>query len=237
MFGYVGGLCARVSVCARLCVFIWCTDEMENPRKPGQGQRKWPVPPTKAPCGSLRASCLPISIQQTRLPPLIRMELIWPYCSFHGWLVCFSPHRRWFPDSHRSDLIFLFLCFDPRFCWGLCPLYQIQSQFFLSLPSWCLPESLSPWTRWPLSHAPPQPNLFGPLSVRPTSMTCPVFPSLSPLSPTQPLCLFKSRKYFPSSQKKYLHQKNKNTALWYQHVPPSLAWHNTRSLILPLPRV
>lgn len=96
---------------------------------------------------------------------------------------------------------------------SLFPLNQDESQVLLFLPLWCLQETHSYWTCWPISDALLLPNLFGPLSVRSESVTHPVLPFLSPLSPTQEL------QAFSFIWKIFLCICEKYTALWYQHVP------------------
>lgn len=94
-------------LCVSLCMCVWCTDEMEKQWKPGQGQSKGTVapPPPERPVGLCSHPAHLSVFNRPPLPPLIRMELIWPYSSFHGWLVfVFPPHSCWFPESNRSAL-------------------------------------------------------------------------------------------------------------------------------------
>lgn len=111
-------------------------------------------------------------------------------------LCLFFHHSCWFPESNRSAYFYVTLLnLKPLFVWYLFPLNQVQYQF---LPLYCFHEAHSSWTCWPLSHALLQPNLSGPLSVRPTSVTHPCPPlSFSALShsafvsPQEPQAFFR----------------------------------------------
>lgn len=116
-----GGGC---SVCACLCAYVRvrvCADGTEKPRKPGQGQRKvrgQSPPPSQHPV-ALGAHPAHLSVfSRPPLLPLIRMELIWPYSGFHGWLVSV-----FFPLKAAGSLEVT----------DLFPLNQIRS-----LSWWCL---------------------------------------------------------------------------------------------------
>ena len=82
-------VCVFVFVCVCMC-------------KPGPGQRTGrgqSPPPSQRPV-ALGTHPADLSVfSRPPLPPLIGTELMWPYSTFHGWLVP-PPHQ--FPGSNRS---------------------------------------------------------------------------------------------------------------------------------------